>query len=53
MPKGLWVFGAEVNVPDWYTVKWFREVFEKYFEPLKEEQIAENYIVFVGRMKSK
>jgi len=48
MPKGLWVHGAKVNVPSWYTVEWFREKFKKYFKILVEEQIAENYIIFLG-----
>ena len=51
MPKGLWVQGAKVNVPKWYTVKWFRENFLKYFGILAEEQTAENYIVFIGIKK--
>jgi len=51
MPKGLWVHGAKINVPSWYTVEWFRENFEKFFATLEEEQIAENYIVFIGKKR--
>lgn len=51
MPKGLWVQGVEVRIPEWYTVEWFRENFLKYFDIFVEEQIAENYIVYVGKLK--
>jgi len=53
MPKGLWVQGAEVKIPPWYTEEWFRERFKRYFEILKKEQIAENYIVYIGKLKEK
>ncbi len=54
IPRGLWVYadGDKVNIPDWYTVDWFREEFVKYFEILKEKQIAENYIVFIGKKRA-
>ncbi|OPY14623.1 MAG: hypothetical protein A4E66_00346 [Syntrophus sp. PtaB.Bin001] len=53
MPKGLWVHedGDKVNVPSWYNLDWFREKFLRYFYILKEEQIAENYVVFLGEKK--
>lgn len=49
MPKGLWISGREVNIPEWYTRDWFREHFKKYFQLIREQQIAENYIIFVGK----
>jgi len=53
MPKGLWRYkdGDNINIPSWYTVNWFREKFVKYFDVLKEEQIADNYIVFLGKKR--
>lgn len=51
MPNGLWVHGAEVKIPDWYTVDWFREEFIRHFELLHEAKIADNAIVFIGRKK--
>jgi len=51
MPKGLWVQGAKVSVPTWYTVDWFREKLEKYFTILLENQIGSNYILFLGLKK--
>lgn len=49
MPKGLWIHDAAVSVPNWYTVEWFRKSFLEKFELLEEQQIAENYIVFIGK----
>lgn len=53
MQKGLWIHGAKVDVPSWYTLEWFRGGFEKYFNILIEEQIEENYIVFFGIKKER
>jgi len=52
MPLGLWVTGAEVNVPAWYTVDWFQKNFEEYFVFLKVEKIATNNILFIGEVKN-
>jgi hypothetical protein len=49
MPKGLWLYGAEVDVPDWYCVDWFQDGFGKYYELIHVEEIASNNIVFIGR----
>ena len=49
MPLGL----RRGKVPDWYTVDWFREHFEKYFE-LIEEVISESdgsRILFIGKKR--
>jgi hypothetical protein len=53
MPRGLWVYkdGSQVNIPEWYTSDWFRDNFLKHFDLLAEEQIAENYIVFIGKKR--
>jgi hypothetical protein len=50
MPKGLWVSGAEVKVPGWYRLEWFRERFLETFNLVHEEQIAVNNVLFVGRV---
>ena len=52
MPKGLWIRGAKTAVPSWYTVEWFKKEFESFFQVLKEDQVDENYIMFIGRLKS-
>jgi hypothetical protein len=48
MPLGLWTTGQVPNVPEWYTKEWFKKGFERYFNVLLEEKIAENNILFVG-----
>lgn len=52
MPKGIWVTGQNVNIPDWYTIEWFRENFKNHFEILVEKQIGENYILFIGKKEN-
>ncbi|RJR33285.1 MAG: class I SAM-dependent methyltransferase [Deltaproteobacteria bacterium] len=52
MPLGLWVTGAEVNVPDWYNIAWFRQAFANHFTIMHEEKIAENNVIFVGKVGS-
>lgn len=49
MPLGLWSSGHASSVPDWYNIDWFRAEFDRNFEPLIEEQLSKNRIVFVGR----
>ncbi len=51
MPLGLWVPGANVSVPDWYTIEYFRKEFKKHFELVLEEKLEENRIIFIGRKK--
>lgn len=53
MPLGLWAIGdaEEKNVPNWYTVDWFRENFTIYCNLLIEEQLETNRIVFLGEVK--
>jgi len=51
MPKGVWVKGAQVDVPEWYSREWFQEGFKKYFTILKEEQIADNCVIFIGQKR--
>jgi hypothetical protein len=49
MPIGLWG-GKEIpEVPEWYTVDWFRTEFKKQFVLLAEEQLEINRIVFIGK----
>jgi hypothetical protein len=52
MPLGLWSASSpEVNVPEWYNVDWFKEIFEKNFNLIKQEQLEDNRILFVGIIK--
>lgn len=50
MPLGLWRHGEEPNVPDWYTVEWFRSHFSRYFNIISEETLEENRILFYGEL---
>lgn len=52
MPLGLWVKGQTSATPSWYTTDWFRTHFTKHFDLVLEEQLKENNIVFVGRVRS-
>lgn len=53
MPRGLWTYeqGDNYSVPCWYNVEWFKKEFEKHFQLLHFEQLAENYIVFLGKLR--
>jgi hypothetical protein len=51
MPLGLWVKGQTARTPPWYTRDWFRESFSKHFEPVVEEELRENNVLFVGRVR--
>jgi len=54
MPRGLWTYdmGENYNVPNWYTIDWFKISFEKHFSIIHNEQIEANYIVFIGEIKN-
>lgn len=52
MPLGLWVKGQEPKIPSWYTVDWFRQAFRKFFHPLREENLRENNMLFVGKLRN-
>ena len=49
MPLGLWNGVVKNEVPDWYTVDWFREEFIKHFHLIKECNLESNRILFLGR----
>ncbi|WP_264566707.1 class I SAM-dependent methyltransferase [Flavobacterium sp. N3904] len=53
MPLGLWSIETKIkqNLPDWYSIDWFRDEFVNRFNLLIEEQLEENRIVFVGKIK--
>lgn len=51
MPLGLWVKGGKPNTPSWYTVDWFRHSFLQFFDLVLEEQLRENNILFVGKVR--
>lgn len=50
MPLGLWNGHNNPTVPDWYTVDWFKEHFEKYFKLLKIDHYEKNRILFIGEI---
>jgi hypothetical protein len=55
MPLGLWSSENENNypaIPEWYTINWFRSVFEKYFNLILEEKIEKNRVVFLGEVNN-
>lgn len=54
MPLGLWSIETKLppDIPEWYTTKWFEEEFSNYFDLLLKEQLEENRIVFVGKIKT-
>ena len=51
MPLGLWATGQKPNVPDWYTRDWFRKSFLEFFDLVVEEELRENNILFVGKVR--
>ncbi len=53
MPLGLHDGTSAPPIPSWYTVDWFRSNFARQFEPLQEETLEENRILFVGRLRGK
>jgi hypothetical protein len=50
MPLGLVDnnFNGIVNVPNYYTVEWFRDNFTKLFDIITEERLEDNRIMFFG-----
>lgn len=48
MPLGLWGGKELPEIPEWYTIDWFREQFLKYFTIELEEKLEINRIIFVG-----
>jgi len=52
MPNGLWSEGQQITIPDWYSEKWFKEIFGKYFNVLVIEKVGKNNIVFLGEKLS-
>lgn len=51
MPLGLWDGVHDTpEIPEWYTLEWFREGFRKHFRLIDEKKISDNRIVFVGEM---
>jgi hypothetical protein len=53
MPLGLHDGTSAPPIPTWYTVDWFRSNFARQFEPLREETLEENRILFIGRLRGK
>lgn len=53
MPMGLHDGTSAPPVPAWYTVDWFRSNFAEQFEPILEETLEENRVLFVGQLRGK
>jgi len=53
MPLGLWSIESKIeqNLPEWYNLDWFRDEFVKYFDLIIEEQLEENRVIFLGKIK--
>ncbi len=51
MPLGLWNGRDAPETPSWYTVDWFRHHFLASFDPVLEEQLEANRILFVGKKR--
>lgn len=53
MPQGLYGPNAKHKYipPDWYTLEWFKEEFEKEYTLLHLEQLEENRVLLIGEKK--
>ena len=52
MPLGLFDGKHAPPTPDWYDLEWFRAACERHFDVLEAEQLEENRIIFVGKLRS-
>ncbi len=50
MPLGLWDGDVSSDIPEWYTIDWFKKSFQNFFKILKEEKLEKNRILFVGEI---
>lgn len=50
MPLGLWGGGDSIipEIPEWYTLEWFKHEFESEFKVIHIEKISKNRILFLG-----
>jgi hypothetical protein len=51
MPMGLYNGKKAVSVPDWYSVDWFEQGFNKKFELIEKSQLEKNRILFIGKIR--
>ncbi len=53
MPMGLYSTESDYipDIPEWYTVDWFKDEFEKHFTLEYTIQLEKNRILFVGKIK--
>jgi len=52
MPLGLYDGTKNVQVPTWYTLDWFKTIFESHFDLILTEDLEVNRIVFFGKHKA-
>lgn len=51
MPEGLWSERYTYQVPEWYTLDWFRSGLETRFKILSQEQLAYNRICLICEVR--
>ena len=51
MPLGLHDGVSAHPFPSWYNEEWFRTEFAKRFEVVERTQLAENRVLFVGKIR--
>lgn len=51
MPLGLWDGKNTVEVPDWYTLEWFKEEMSLWFEIIQIVQTEKNRIAILGMLR--
>ncbi|MFW2605347.1 hypothetical protein [Aliarcobacter butzleri] len=52
MPKGLWSEKSDkIDIPNWYTLEWFKNELSNFFEIQFIEEIADNRILIFGYKK--
>lgn len=53
MPLGLWEKNEKCspNVPDWYSLEWFSESMKEYFIIQNVEQLEQNRVLLIGKIR--
>jgi hypothetical protein len=51
MPLGLWNGNDSPPLPSWYNQTWFEAAFTEFFDLLSVEEVEENRILYIGRLK--
>lgn len=51
MPLGLWNGQTAPQVPEWYTLEWFQQIFKESFELESVEELEPNRVLHLGRLR--